>query len=254
MDAQLLKSEPTPSHGKRFPRWAVAALSSVATIAAYQALSSPLPQRSQELFTLFTPSWTLPNGESSLKDALTNIEYQANNNSAAIERLDTSKSSVCHPLDGQQKKLLIRGFNNGYGSSGFLQKWLSFNTAGHWMNAGYNDASSASPLLFRAFPDKCNTYYLQNKYNNDDKWLSFTSGGKWIRAIYEFGSAMPVEFLDSGDGTGAYKMKNEYPGEGFYYISYANAAQTSNGYHLPAKTLKAVYTNQDAMIATLHEV
>lgn len=252
MDAQLLKGEPTPSHGKRFPRWAVAALSSVATIAAYQALSSPLPQSSQELFTLFTPSWTLPNGEGSLKDALTNIEYQANNNTAAIHSLDRSRPSVCHPLDGQEKKFLVRGYNNGYGSSEFLQKWLSFTNDGHWMVAGYDNDADAAPFLFRAFPDQCNTYYLENKYSDMNKWLGFTASGKWIRTIYEFPSALPIEFFDAGDGTGAYKLKSKWPGQEFY-ISYVAAATSSGGYSQQAHTLRCDgYTNQDAMIVTLH--
>jgi len=250
MNAQFLQGEPTPSQGKRLPRWAVAALSSAATIAAYQAFSSPLsdvPQSSEQLFSVLgQQSWTLPNGETSLKQALTNIENEANNQSAAIQRLQ----APCHPLHNQDFKLWVQGYNDYHGYAGELEQWLSFNNDGHWMIAGYSQKNDASPLRFRAFPDECNTYYLQNTYNHDDHWLGFADCGKWIRAIYQFGDAMPIKFIDQGEGL--YKMKNMWPGQGFY-VAYTNGATYECGYEHPAHSLRvATYTSQSGMTVSLH--
>lgn len=256
MDAQLLEGEPTPSRGKRLPRWAVAALSSAATIVAYQAFTSPLTEvpRSSQLFSVFRqPSWTLPDGETSLEQALQNIENRANNQSAVIERLqaqlDNMAPTACHPLHNTDYKLWVEGYNNYHGYAGDLDQWLSFNNDGHWMIARYPHESDASPLRFRAFPDKCHTYYLQNKYNNDNRWLSFTDCGKWIRATYQFGDAMPIQFIEQGDGL--YKMKNEYPGQEFY-VAYTNGETYECSYDHPAHSLRAVYTSQSGMTVSLH--
>lgn len=245
MEAHLLLPEPTPSRGKRFPRWAAAALSSAATIVAYQALTplTGIPQSSQQLFTLWKqPRWTLPNGETSLRQALQDIETQANNNSAMIERL---QHPDCHPLQDTEFNLYVDGYGD---NGGHLGMWLSFHSNGHWMVAGYPSEHSSMPLRFQRFPDQCNTYYLQNKYPHDyyfDSYLSFTSDGKWIRTIYNLASAMPVQFLEQDNGL--YKMKVDYPGTNSY-VSYTSGASDVH----PVYSLRLDYNAQSAMTVSLH--
>lgn len=251
MDAQLLRGESTPNHGKRLPRWAVAALSSAATIAAYQAFATPLSEapQSSQLFSLVSPRWHLPNGEKSLRQALENIENQANNQSAAIEQLQAVATPACHPLHGQEFNVYVQGYDNHHGYSGELGKWLSFNNDGHWMIARYTQQSDAAPLHFRGFEDECNAYYLQNKYDNDDRWFSFTDCGKWIRATYQYDSAMPIKFIDQGDGL--YRMKSVYAGQESYF-AYTDSDDYECQYEHPARSLRLGYTAQEGMTVSLH--
>merc|ERR1711865_1021819 len=153
----------------------------------------------------------------------------------------TPSAVSCHPLAGSTSKIWVSGFGLG--------KWLSFNNDGHWLIADYGGKSSAFPVYFQA-ASECDTYYLQNKYNNDDQWISFTSSGTWLRATYSFGSAMPIKFIDSGDGT--YSLQNVYPGSGdvnYQYVSFT----TSASYDHELRSLRADYGEGSAMKVTLHD-
>jgi hypothetical protein len=138
--------------------------------------------------------------------------------------------------------------------SGFgLGQWLSFNDDGHWLIARYDGKESAFPVLFQA-ASECDTYHLQNKYDNDDRWISFTSCGSWLRATYSFKDAMPVRFTDGGDG--AYKLQNVWPGSGDFnnqYVSFTNDDNFQCDYDHPAKSLRADYGEGSAMKVTLHD-
>lgn len=163
--------------------------------------------------------------------------------------LFVSVAAICHPLDGRTFKVWANGWDGGS-----LNEWLSFNWDEHWLFARYDSKTDAMPLYFKAVPEHCDRYKLQNTWTgkqSDYKWVSFTDCGKWIRAVYSESDAMPIQFQDVGEGR--YKLVNKWPGLDSY-VSFTNGDEYDCDFHPhPAKSLRAVYSEQDAMIVKLVE-
>lgn len=169
--------------------------------------------------------------------------------SPAAPAATAAPAADCHPFQGRQGKFFVSGYDGGA-----LNKWMSHNDAGHWMIARYDKWSDSAPFLFHQ-AEQCGEYYLQNKWEgltatsaNDDHWMSFTDCGQWVRSVYTLASAVPIKFIDAGDGT--YKMQNVYASltnPDHQYLSYTDGDnyQCSNPH--PAHSVRTTYTESDAM-------
>lgn len=102
---------------------------------------------------------------------------------------------------------------NGYASDS-LNKWMSFNWAGHWTLARYNLQESAMPLLFQK-SDVCHTYTLQNKWTGeqrDDKWLGYSLCGSYIQASSSESEAAIFELVPKCNETLGGPQSRDYRG------------------------------------------
>jgi len=176
----------------------------------------------------------------------------------------------CEPLGGQTFKIWVSGYDNVD-----LNKWLSFNNDGNWQDnwliADYDSKGSAMPVYFQAVSYRCDTYHLQNRYENEIgryDWIGYTSCGFWLRSfgLADYNSAA-FQFTDNGDGT--YSMQNvpvhRYDGTFQFtdmmarnadfnsnYVSFTGSETNFCGDH-QLRSLRADYGKGSAMKMTLHD-
>jgi hypothetical protein len=102
---------------------------------------------------------------------------------------------------------------DGY-EGGSLNKWVSFNWAGHWTLARYDLKTDAMPLQF-AKTDECNTYKLQNKWTGDqadDKWLGYSPCGGYIQGNSSKDGAATFELVSQCNETMSGPQNRDYRG------------------------------------------
>jgi len=158
----------------------------------------------------------------------------------------------CHPLDGQTFKIWVSGYDNVD-----LNKWLSFNNDGNWQDnwliADYDSKGSAMPVHFEGAyftTERCDTYTLQNKYENGNfNWIGLF--GFCLRAFTTSDEAAAFQFTDNGDGT--YSMQNVWWNADFNsnYVSFTGSETNFCGHEL--RSLRADYGKGSAMKMTLHD-